>query len=505
MDPKPRSRVWKWLTFIGLVAGILSLAAITANQWLSPILSQRLSNVARARFGSELHFQTLKVSVFPRVIVNATGVVFRQHGRTDVPPLFAIDAVRVDTTYTGLIGPYRRVRRMEFRNLRITVPPRTPNGGHISMPHPHTGDRFIADEMIADGTTLTVLPNKAGKEPLVFDIYKLSLHPGGQAAMHYNAVLRNAKPPGLIHAEGDFGPWYNEDPGGTSLNGNYTFENADLSVFKGISGMLSSKGHFDGDLQTIHAQGTTDTPDFTLRSGGHPVHLTTDYESVIDGTNGETLLQPVNAHFRNTYIVCKGGVVQTPGKPGKTVNLIGTVQNGRLEDVLYLATKAKQPMTGALSFQSSIIIPPGDVEVVKKLKLDGTATVASARFTDPNVQQKINEMSDRASGMPGVPHDQTALSDLHTKFVMNNGEIRFSALTFAIPGAEVNLTGTYGILNETLDFEGHVRTEAKLSQMTTGFKHVLLKAVDPFFKKHGAGAEFPVHIRGTREHPEFGL
>jgi len=33
----------------------------------------------------------------------------------------------------------------------------------------------------------------------------------------------------------------------------------------------------------------------------------------------------------------------------------------------------------------------------------------------------------------------------------------------------------------------------------------LLKPVDPFFHKHGAGAEIPFKITGTRSEPKFGL
>ncbi|HZU27908.1 MAG TPA: AsmA-like C-terminal region-containing protein [Bryobacteraceae bacterium] len=502
---RKRSRIWKWLAIVGLIAGLIGVGVATANYWLSPILSERLSAVARARFGSELHFQQLTVSLFPHVAVNARGVVFRQHARTDVPPLFAIDRVSVEAGFRGLIGPYRRARRMVFEGLRITIPPKDPNTPHASLPKPHTGDRFIADEMIADNTLLTILPSKPGKEPLVFDIYKLSLRPGGQAAMHYKAQLRNARPPGLIDAEGDFGPWYNEDPGHTKLNGRYTFSHADLAVFKGISGFLSSTGQFDGILATIHASGTTDTPDFALRSGGHPVHLTTQFDAVINGTDGETLLQPVTARFRRTAIVCRGGIVQEHGDKQKTVDLQGTVSDGRLEDILWLATKSKLPMTGALSFDSKIVIPPGDVDVEKKLQLAGRATVHDMRFTSANIQTKLNELSDRARGEPAAAHDQNVASDLKARFTMNNGVIDFPGLSFTVPGASITLSGHYSMLDESLDFAGHARTQATLSQMTTGLKHILLKAADPFFEKDGAGAVLPVHITGTREHPSFGL
>ncbi len=41
------------------------------------------------------------------------------------------------------------------------------------------------------------------------------------------------------------------------------------------------------------------------------------------------------------------------------------------------------------------------------------------------------------------------------------------------------------------DFHGTLRLDAKLSQMMTGWKSILLKPVDPFFQKNGAGTGSP--------------
>ena len=38
-----------------------------------------------------------------------------------------------------------------------------------------------------------------------------------------------------------------------------------------------------------------------------------------------------------------------------------------------------------------------------------------------------------------------------------------------------------------------------------GMKGFFLKAVDPIFRKKGAGALVPIKVGGTREKPEFGL
>jgi hypothetical protein len=41
--------------------------------------------------------------------------------------------------------------------------------------------------------------------------------------------------------------------------------------------------------------------------------------------------------------------------------------------------------------------------------------------------------------------------------------------------------------------------------ISTWWKSLLLKPVDPFFHKHGAGAEIPIKINGTNSAPKFGL
>jgi hypothetical protein len=76
---------------------------------------------------------------------------------------------------------------------------------------------------------------------------------------------------------------------------------------------------------------------------------------------------------------------------------------------------------------------------------------------------------------------------------------------YQIPGATVHLHGVYALPGSEFEFKGHVRTEATASQMTTGWKSMLLKAVDPLLKKDGAGLELPISIRGTKKDFKFGL
>ena len=76
---------------------------------------------------------------------------------------------------------------------------------------------------------------------------------------------------GEIATEGRFGVWDQSDPGQTTISGDYTFDHADLAIYHGVSGILSSQGKFGGTLRHIDISGKTDTPDFAVKSGRHPM------------------------------------------------------------------------------------------------------------------------------------------------------------------------------------------------------------------------------------------
>ena len=123
-------------------------------------------------------------------------------------------------------------------------------------------------------------------------IHTLTMHSvGSDTAMPFQALLKNAIPPGDIAiTRGSFGPWHAKQPGQTPLSGDFTFARADLGVFKGISGVLSAKGTFDGLLHRIKIHGETTVPEFALVSAGNPVPLHAKYDATVDGTNGDTFL-----------------------------------------------------------------------------------------------------------------------------------------------------------------------------------------------------------------------
>ncbi len=144
-------------------------------------------------------------------------------------------------------------------------------------------------------------------------------------------------------------------------------------MFKGISGTLGSHGSFGGTLDQLEANGETDTPDFTIKVGGHPFPLHVKYTALIDGTNGDTHLKNIDAWFLSSYLHAFGAVLDGPkGERGRTVSLDVAMDKSRIEDIMKMAVKAATPpMTGALKMTTKFLLPPGDKDVVERLQLDG--------------------------------------------------------------------------------------------------------------------------------------
>jgi hypothetical protein len=165
-------------------------------------------------------------------------------------------------------------------------------------------------------------------------------------------------------------------------------------------------------------------------------------------------------------------------------------------------------MTGVLTMKTKLHIRPGKESVTQKLGLKGTFTLKQIHFTNPEVQDKVDMLSLRAEGHP--KEAKTAAEDVSSRmtgrFLMGDGKLNLDDLNYTLPGATVQLAGVYTLDGKKFDFTGKVRTQAKLSQMVASrWKSWALKVADPFFHKHGAGAEIPVKVTGTNAAPKFGL
>ena len=528
-------RVRRWPIVLGLffllvalVAGYVFSRARSVDDWTRDWVVRALSE----RFDSKVELAAMHVSAFPEMSATGEDLIIHYHNRTDVAPMFRIQKFTFHLGVLGIFRVPRKIAGVHIDNMVITLPPRggpaAPPVAANSAPSSPAADgtlttipsapgpaavapprirkplpQILIGHIVCDDTSLLILPKVAGKDPLDFEIHDLVLeNVGAGRPFSFRGNLTNGKPVGEIATHGEFGPWQTENPGDTSISGNYQFTDAQLGPFPGIGGVLSSTGKYSGLLAKMEVEGETDTPDFSLDPIGHTVPLHTQFSATVDGTNGDTYLHPVRATLLHSLIVANGSVVRVPEKKGHIISLDVVAPKARLEDLLRLSSKSTLPMmTGTVNLKTKFLLPPGKIKVLDKLRLDGRFDVGDARFASPEVREKLQSLSRHAVGDPNNPDAGSAVSDLHGNFHLENGVITFKRLSFSVPGATVLLNGTYTLRGELLAFTGSLRLQAKISQLVTGKKSIFLKAIDPLFSKEGAGTLIPLDISGTRDQP----
>ena len=398
---------------------------------------------------SQVKVRAFHRTYFPYPGCILEGVVF-QH-REGSESLMTVEKLTIRGTYWGTLR--RQVSLIQAEGLHIFIP------AFGSGQHFHSERSTITvGEMVANGATLEF----AAREPLRPTAVALR-YSGGVAArcgMEQPFTYRlkvhvNPEPPGEVTTTGKFGLWNENDPAQTPISGEYRFERADLSVYQGISGLLSSAGKYAGKLDHIDISGATDTPDFEVKSGGHPVYLKAEFSTFVDAMHGDTFLNRVDAHFRNTHVVAEGSVAGSAIRKGKVALLRLSARNGRIEDLLGLFVKKdRPPMSGVVSLQAKVEIPSGPTPFLKKVKLRGTFGIGGGAFAEPSTQQGVNQLSAGALGEKSTDDPETALTDLTGGVDLANGIAHFVDLSFGIPGAHARMHGTYGLIDEKIDLRG---------------------------------------------------
>jgi hypothetical protein len=506
--------------------------AVTAEYVLhhaEPILRKRVIETLSERFNEPVELDALHISLVKGIEVSGSGLRVPYGGPANPNAsgqphvVLSVDHFSFRSSFKALLHSPTRIMTVYVDTMTIDLPAGIHPGQMLGPSqkaapadpeHPHTQPKIalLVDEIRCRNTKLILETNRPDKEPKVFDIQDLVLHDiGSSQPFTYRARLVNPIPKGEIESSGHFGPWNSDEPRDTPLDGDYTFTHADMNTIKGVGGTLSSTGHFNGVLERVTVDGTTDTPDFSLDVSDHPVPLHTQFHAFVDATNGDTTLDPVSATLGRSSFTCKGVVANIKGK-GHDIALTVDMPHGRMEDILQLAMKAQPPvMSGGVAMKAKLHIPPGPVRVAAKIELAGSVDIHAVRFSNAKLQDRIDGLSMRAQGKPEevktVSTDRRAevASQMAVRFSLAHEQTTVPALHYQIPGAKVDLDGVYALNGNLYEFKGHVRTDATASQMTTGWKSFLLKAADPFLKKNGAGVELPISIRGGKNDIHFGM
>lgn len=501
------SKSRRWLIGVGavLALSIVVGGAILAFHW--PFTSQKVIQALREDWPGKVQAGQFRSTYFPHPGCVLENVTFdRDSTNAGSPALVSIRKATIAANYHDLFFRPGYLSKIVLEGLRIEVPADQPAGQpkheepeQASKSSVRLGEVFTRDAVLE-------IAQKDG-DPLKFDIHQLDLQSiTDNSPMSYDLSMRNPKPPGEIQSHGKLGPWHRNDLKDIVLSGSYTFDHADLGVFRGIAGILSAKGEFHGTLGQIETQGTTDIPNFEVTRSKHAVPIKTKFTALVDGTTGNTALRSVDASILRTAAHIEGTVSSKPGQHGKTTAINISVRNGHIDDVLRLFVReSKPPMEGTANFHAHVVLPPGKRPFEKKVLWDGDFDIEHAQWEQPSRQANIDTLSKRASGKKNEPTTEKVTAEIKGSVKLIEGVARFQDVSFKVPGAEATMHGDYNLESTKIDFHGDLKTAAGISEDSTGAKAILLKPLDPFFKRKHAGAVVPVEMTGTYANPHFGV
>jgi hypothetical protein len=344
----------RWMVIAALLVTLSAFAVFVILRW--PFSQQRMVQSLQETFPATVTFQNFRASYFPHPGCVAEGVSFRRLGSSaQTPPIVIMQRLKIQSHYLDLLFRPGYLARIVTKGFLVQVPPIGTEVQQTGWQKMQSGIRV--GEIVLDGSVVEIARDDS-KAALRFDIHKLRLTSVSEkTALNYDFAFHNPLPPGEVRAHGQFGPYSSGDTGETPLAGEYDFQNADLGVFEGISGILSSKDKFQGKLKHLETQGTIDIPNFEVTRSEHSVHLTSKFHAFVNGANGDVTLERVNAAFLKTRIGAKGEIVGKAGEHGKTALLDLSVADGRIQDVLRLFVREpKPPLNGVTEFRAHVVL-----------------------------------------------------------------------------------------------------------------------------------------------------
>jgi hypothetical protein len=504
---------FRWILLAVSICAVIFLA-IMAAKW--PFTREAMTKRLERASSAQVDIRGFHSTYFPFPGCIAEDVVFREKGSAPGQKpsalIITIRKLTIESTFSGLLSKPGRIRKIIADGLRIHVPH---EGANLHGEANSSGDQTIIEELRADNALLELATGHTGENKLVFQIHHALFHEiGGRIGVPFQVSLHLPIPPGELESSGSIGPWRDEKGTvrNTAISGKYVLTRADLGVFKALGGIVSSRGEFSGNLERLNLSGMTDTPNFEVKESGHQFHLSTQFRGLLDMKNGDLVLPSLEARLGNTNLIAHGSV---SGKP-KTVSLDVTHGQGEIQDLILLFSDAKRsPVLGPVVFQTNVVLPPEHRPFKERVRLTGNFSINRASFTSANTQKDVDQLSERAEGKKDKEKDydqdddangfERVMTDLKGDVVLKDGVAIFSPVSFAVPGADANMKGTYSLLTKRVDMRGKMRMLATVSQATKGAKSIFLKILDPFYKKKekGAGAEVPIRMTGTYGHTHF--
>jgi hypothetical protein len=500
-----------------LLAVLIVGYAVMDREW--PFTRAAVIQALQQQSGGAVQVQSFRQMYLPVPGCVAEGVTLRR-GNSDGQPFLTIQRLTITSNYPSLLAHH--ISSIKADGLHITVAPQSESSAEAS-PAFNVGSfnsGLTIGKIVADGAAVEFAPTTDRRQAFILRTPKLMLHDlGAGKPLAFQATVQIPQPPAEVDVEGKFGAWQAGHGGESALSGTYNLKSLDLGTFGGIGGILTSKGHFDGVLQHVNVKGKVDTPKFTVRTSGHPIHLVAEYAATVNGLNGDVDVNAAQISFGRTTINASGSVSGKEGQKGKTAVFDLSSRKARVQDLLWMfISESTPPMAGPITFRAKATLPPGNRPFLNKLALQGDFGISDAQYPHPDTQKNVDVLSARARGQADKVEDANeklgndsydpgrVLSNLKGHVVTTNAVANLSNLTFDVPGASAKVKGTFKLKTQEVDLQGYMHLDSELSKTTTGVKSVLLKVMEPFMKKGKRNESvIAIKIGGTYQNPTYGI
>lgn len=491
----------------GLLAIFAAAAVLLWMRW--PFTKQALIDTLQESSRRTVTIDRFRTTYFPPGC-EAEGIHFERLVHKEKAPLITVNKLYVRGSYAGMIVPQKRLAEVVVRGMHVIVPPSRPDGTNSIMPVTQVkgGKKLLIGSVVADGALLDFMA-AGGKEAYQIKVDQLRMEGvGGSGPIRYHLVAKTSTPSGKIESDGNFGPWDPHSPGATQVSGDYSYSDADLSGLVEISGHLNSRGKFSGKLGSMEVTGSASVAHFHVGHSSHDLPVVAQFAATVNGTTGDVVLDQVRTDLNRSRLFWQGTVQGDKAGQGKDVALEVTTDYARVEDLLDLVLSSpRPPMTGAVSIKGRVTVPPGDERFLKKIRFDGAVDITGARFTNPDAQQPLNRLSE--SAVPGGDWDgqnlPTAFSNIRGHVSGRNGIAALTNVRLTMDGSEALMQGSYDLIGEEVNLHGTLRTDGKVYSTAKGFKSILLRVVNPFFKHKAQETIVGFKITGKYPHPTIGL
>lgn len=506
MMARMRPQLHRYIGLTALVLGILLVidGILLAIWW--PFKEKDLVRSLEHFSSGDVQIARFRRIYFPHPGYIAEQLTFARRANGRPVEIASIKKLAARASWFAMLSFTHRLAELRLQELHVTVPAVMPP----PIPKfPSLKDKTTVTSLVADGSVLEVMSNSDASQPLRFEFPRLTLSNVEKSkSIDIQLFSKLPVPRGELAIRGRFGPIQGKNGKDTPLSGSFRLTRADLSTFHSIGGTLSSGGIFRGTLTHCDMRGSAWIPNFELASTGHPAGLRVRFHALVNGRKGDVSLQSAEVHAMHTSLAVQGAIAGSPGRQAKTVTLGFTANRARVEDLLWIFASAKRPaLEGPITFQGEAVLPPGNEDFLRKVRLDGDFAIRDAEFEHGDTQGKVDELSKRArkkKNDPKGPDAPVVLSDLTGRVDLRNGTATLSDMIFTTPGATARGEGTYNLLTKWVDLHGQVAMQASLSKAAGGgLKSILLIPLDPFYKKKHAGAVLPVQIKGKFPRPAF--